>query len=167
MEVQGFTFYNGLAMLAIDVVVLAFLGFYLDQVLPKQYGVAKPWNFLCKKSQGILSQHTSAISEADSEQISYQYFEEVSAQVKRDSYALKVRNLRKVFDNGKVAVSNVSLTMYSGQIFALLGHNGAGKTTTISTLTGLLMPTAGKAELDGIDIFEKQDHLRENLGVCP
>ena len=59
------------------------------------------------------------------------------------------------------------MTMYSGQIFALLGHNGAGKTTTISTLTGLLNPSAGKAELEGVDIFEHQDYLRENLGVCP
>lgn len=59
------------------------------------------------------------------------------------------------------------MTMYSGQIFALLGHNGAGKTTTISTLTGLLEPTEGTAELDNIDIFENQDYLRKNLGVCP
>ncbi len=57
--------------------------------------------------------------------------------------------------------------MYSGQIFALLGHNGAGKTTTISTLTGLLHPTQGQAILDGVDIFEDQTALRENLGVCP
>ena len=54
---------------------------------------------------------------------------------------LKVRGLRKVFDNNKVAVSDAAFTMYSGQIFALLGHNGAGKTTTIGMLTGLLKPT--------------------------
>ena len=34
-------------MLAIDILVLAFFGYYFDQVLPKQYGVARPWNFLC------------------------------------------------------------------------------------------------------------------------
>jgi ATP-binding cassette subfamily A (ABC1) protein 3 len=44
--------------------------------------------------------------------------------------------------------------MYSGQIFALLGHNGAGKTTAISMLTGLIEPTKGNAEVFGIDIFE-------------
>ena len=59
------------------------------------------------------------------------------------------------------------MTMYSGQIFALLGHNGAGKTTTIQTLTGLLEPTQGFAELDGIDILRNQEAFRENLGVCP
>ena len=72
-----------------------------------------------------------------------------------------------VYANGKVAVKDASMTLYSGQIFALLGHNGAGKTTTISTLTGLLEPTSGIAELDGVDIFENQHILRENLGVCP
>jgi ATP-binding cassette, subfamily A (ABC1), member 3 len=50
---------------------------------------------------------------------------------------LKIRELRKEFGD-KVAVNNLSMTMYSGQIFALLGHNGAGKTTTISMLTGLI-----------------------------
>ena len=60
-----------------------------------------------------------------------------------DNLVLKVRNLRKVFQNNKVAVLDASLTMYSGQIFALLGHNGAGKTTLISMLIGLLKPTSG------------------------
>ncbi len=45
------------------------------------------------------------------------------------------------------------MTMYNGQIFALLGHNGAGKTTTLSMLTGLIQPSSGKAEVFGIDIF--------------
>jgi ABC-type multidrug transport system ATPase subunit len=37
----------------------------------------------------------------------------------------------------KVAVNDMNLTMYEGQITALLGHNGAGKTTTMSILTGI------------------------------
>lgn len=59
------------------------------------------------------------------------------------------------------------MTMYNGQIFALLGHNGAGKTTTISMLTGLLEPTAGQADVFGIDIFKNMDTVRNMLGVCP
>ena len=41
-------------------------------------------------------------------------FEDVSAQVKRESYSMSVRGLRKVYDNGKVAVKGASMTMYSG-----------------------------------------------------
>ncbi len=40
-------------------------------------------------------------------------------------------------------MSGLSLTMFEGQITALLGHNGAGKTVTFSMLTGTLRPTEG------------------------
>jgi len=59
------------------------------------------------------------------------------------------------------------MTMYEGQIFVLLGHNGAGKTTVIGMLSGLLLPTSGVGSVLGFDIFQDQDRLRENLGVCP
>ena len=64
-------------------------------------------------------------------------------------------------------MNGTELTMYSGQIFALLGHNGAGKTTTISMLTGLIEPTKGHAEVFGINIFEQMQEVRMMLGVCP
>lgn len=57
--------------------------------------------------------------------------------------------------------------MFSGQIFALLGHNGAGKTTTISMLTGLISSSEGNAMVFGVDMFKEIDTVREQLGVCP
>ncbi len=47
--------------------------------------------------------------------------------------------IRRKKGGRKVAVNNLSLNMYKGQITALLGHNGAGKTTTMSILTGMYM----------------------------
>lgn len=76
--------------------------------------------------------------------------EDVDANLERQVAEKKcviIKNLNKVFPNGKKAVNNLSLTMYSGQIFALLGHNGAGKTTTISILTGLIEATSGLASV--------------------
>lgn len=72
---------------------------------------------------------------------------------------MKVRGLVRKF-GPKTAVAGVNLTMYNGQIFALLGHNGAGKTTTISMLTGLIEPTDGYAEVFGTDIFGNMDEVR-------
>ena len=78
-----------------------------------------------------------------------------------------MRELRKTYANGFTAVKGLNVKMYTGQIFALLGHNGAGKTTLISMLTGLLSPTSGDAEVFGFDIFEDINRVRDFLGVCP
>lgn len=48
---------------------------------------------------------------------------------------IQVRGLTKSFQKF-VAVNNISVNFYEGEITALLGHNGAGKTTTMSMLTG-------------------------------
>ena len=56
---------------------------------------------------------------------------------------MKITDLKKTFSNGFEAVKGLNLKMYTGQIFALLGHNGAGKTTTLSMLTGLLNASSG------------------------
>ena len=66
---------------------------------------------------------------------------------------MKVRGLKKSFGQ-KQAVKGVDLTMYSGQIFALLGHNGAGKTTTLSMLTGLLEANRGRSRSFWLQFFQ-------------
>ena len=62
--------------------------------------------------------------------------------------SIKIKDLNKSFDEMQ-AVKNLSVNIYSDQIFVLLGHNGAGKTTTISMLTGMLEPTSGIIEVCG------------------
>nr|KAG5687864.1 hypothetical protein BaRGS_007558 [Batillaria attramentaria] len=62
-----------------------------------------------------------------------QFFEREPKHLKA---GIKIRTLRKVFDNKKVAVHDLTLNMYEGHISVLLGHNGAGKTTTMFMLTG-------------------------------
>ncbi|MXY57156.1 MAG: ATP-binding cassette domain-containing protein, partial [Gammaproteobacteria bacterium] len=49
------------------------------------------------------------------------------------------------------ALDDVNLTVESGEIYSLLGANGAGKSTTIKLFLGFLEPTAGCAEVDGLD----------------
>ena len=53
------------------------------------------------------------------------------------------KNLRKVYDTGKVAVDNLSIGVGNGDVFGLLGVNGAGKTTTFKMLCGEHLPTSG------------------------
>ena len=65
------------------------------------------------------------------------------------------------------AVKGLTVKMFEGQIFALLGQNGAGKSTTISMLTGLIKKSRGKAICYDIDVFNNIDKIREFMGICP
>jgi ATP-binding cassette subfamily A (ABC1) protein 3 len=103
------------------------------------------------------------------------YFEEADANMKamdRAGQCVSISKLRKEFntpDGVKVAVNDVDLTMYEGQIFVLLGHNGAGKTTTISMMTGLIPATSGSASIFGKAVMDttQMTEIRKHLGVCP
>ncbi|WP_440864428.1 putrescine ABC transporter ATP-binding subunit PotG [Symbiopectobacterium purcellii] len=64
---------------------------------------------------------------------------------------LEVRNLTKSFD-GQAAVDDVSLTIYKGEVFALLGASGCGKSTLLRMLAGFEHPTQGQIVLDGQDL---------------
>ncbi len=100
-------------------------------------------------------------------------YEAAGAQLRQlaaDDRYIKIRELKKEFpspDGMKTAVDGLTMDMYEGQIFALLGHNGAGKTTAISMLTGLLPPTGGSASIAGKDIASDMAGIRHSLGVCP
>ena len=82
---------------------------------------------------------------------------------------LKIRNIVKIFGDGKVAVNGVNLNFYKDEIFALLGHNGAGKTTLISMLTGMYEASNGTAIYEDVNILDSMNMelFREKLGICP
>jgi ABC-2 type transport system ATP-binding protein len=63
------------------------------------------------------------------------------------------------------AVSALTLTIHSGEVFGLLGHNGAGKTTTIRLLNGLLYPLSGSAQVLGKDTVRDGVTIRQQTGV--
>jgi energy-coupling factor transport system ATP-binding protein len=67
---------------------------------------------------------------------------------------LSVEGVAHEYDNGRVALSDVSLTIGAGEFIALIGQNGSGKTTLAKHLNGLLHPTRGVVRLRGADIRE-------------
>lgn len=72
---------------------------------------------------------------------------------------LEIRNLSKSFD-GQWAVDDVSLTIYKGEIFALLGASGCGKSTLLRMLAGFEQPCGGQIVLDGVDLAQVPPYLR-------
>lgn len=79
---------------------------------------------------------------------------------------IEAERLRKSF--GEVtAVDGVTFTARGGEIFGLLGPNGAGKTTTIGCISGLIVPTAGRARVMGHDVAREGVAARRVLGLVP
>jgi len=68
---------------------------------------------------------------------------------------------------GFLAVRDLSLTIQRGEVFGFLGPNGAGKTTTIRMLMGILVPTAGRATIDGLDCHADRTEVKRKVGYLP
>jgi ABC-2 type transport system ATP-binding protein len=80
--------------------------------------------------------------------------------------AVRTEGLVKRYD-GTLAVAGVDLEVGAGEIHGLVGPNGAGKTTTLKMLATLLAPTAGQAEIAGVDVVREPDAVRRVIGYMP
>ena len=160
--------------------------YYLDSVLPQEFGVRRSWyfpvtdlwSFLKKdrKKENIPLQdmddpqfHSSnrfGLNPDEDEDIKNERRLVESGRVDQNAPII-IRKLHKTYDNGKVAVDNLSFHVDQNECFGFLGPNGAGKTTTISILTGLFQPTSGSASVGGFDISEEIDLVHRVIGVCP
>src|SRR5690348_15985279 len=77
---------------------------------------------------------------------------------------LEVRDL--VVHHGQLqALSGISLTVFAGEVYALIGANGAGKSTLLRTIAGLHHPTSGSISYDGRDVTGLRPDKRANAGI--
>lgn len=81
--------------------------------------------------------------------------------------ALQIKNLKKTYSSGVVALKGVSLSVEEGDFFALLGPNGAGKSTLIGIVSGLVNKTEGEVIVNGISIDVDIARAKLNVGVVP
>jgi len=84
------------------------------------------------------------------------------------AHAIALSGLTKTYgDAAKPALDHVDLVIPRGALYGLLGPNGAGKSTLINILAGLVLKTAGKAAIWGIDIDADPRQARAAIGVVP
>ena len=83
---------------------------------------------------------------------------------------ISIQGLTKVYRSlgarrGVLALNNLTLDVYQGEMFAIVGPNGSGKTTTLKILTGLLFPTSGRATLFGRKVADVE--VKRRIGFMP
>lgn len=80
--------------------------------------------------------------------------------------AIKMENISKVFGSLK-ANENVNLTVYEGEVHALLGENGAGKSTLMNMLSGIYTPDGGEIEIYGkkVNFTSPKDSIKMGIGM--
>ncbi len=77
---------------------------------------------------------------------------------------LEVRNLYLQF-GGVVALSNIELSVHTGELLAIIGPNGAGKTSLLNCITGYYRAKSGKIFFNGEDITSMSTHHLTGLGI--
>jgi branched-chain amino acid transport system ATP-binding protein len=89
---------------------------------------------------------------------------EVSGRQANGGPLLEVRDL--VVHHGQLrALSGISLTVYPGEVYALIGANGAGKSTLLRTIAGLHRPTSGSVSYAGADVTGLRPEKRATAGI--
>lgn len=80
-------------------------------------------------------------------------------------YAIKTENLKYVYSEGtpfeKTAINNINLEIEKGVLAGIIGHTGSGKSTLIQHFNGLMKPSSGKIFIDGQDIWENKENIRQ------
>ncbi|XP_018316793.1 ATP-binding cassette sub-family A member 5 [Mycetomoellerius zeteki] len=178
----GIPFGGSLIMMTLDIFLYGYLAYYLDSVIPSEHGTKRPpWfcflpGFWCqKKVQRKYLQVPSSNGESNSFIPGEEANRDVEPVVRemKGREAIRITDLYKSFYKCRQpeikAVNGINLTIYEGQITAILGHNGAGKTTLFNILTGLTAPTSGTALIFGYDVRDSNDMraIRSMTGVCP
>ena len=80
---------------------------------------------------------------------------------------LEIKNLTKIYPNGKKAVSNLSMTVADGDLFGFIGKNGAGKTTTLKACLTIHDFNSGDILLNGMSIKSAPLECKKKMAYVP
>ncbi|TKC51398.1 hypothetical protein EI555_019936 [Monodon monoceros] len=119
------------------------VAWYVESVFPGVYGTPKPWYFFLMPSywRGEPISFTNSVLELGDPQkaLKSKFIQEEPTDLIK---GIEIQHLYKVFYKGRdehMAVKDLTINLYRGQITVLLGHNGAGKTTTCGMLTDMCL----------------------------
>ncbi|RNE97961.1 ABCA1 transporter, partial [Trypanosoma conorhini] len=152
-----------------DFFLYCLIMFYLDAVMPKDWGTTKhPLFFILDPIRWLRGKKGGNCEAGGPDGRAVDGIFENDG-VKEDG-AVRLLGLRKVYRRGGkqfVAVNNLYWSLCEGEISVLLGHNGAGKTTTLNMMTGMVKPDGGDCYVYGFSVRHQLSRVRQEIGFCP
>lgn len=144
------------------------LAWYIERVLPGEYGTPLPFYFPLLPSYWLSSDKVHVKqTEHELNDVNKVGFENEPLNLVP---TIRMNKISKSFRDGfkyKQVVNDLTVNFYDNQITGLLGHNGAGKTTTTFMLSGIYAPSSGSATILGYDIKTQMEKIRTSMGFCP
>uniref|UniRef100_A0AAA9SRL6 ABC transporter domain-containing protein n=1 Tax=Bos taurus TaxID=9913 RepID=A0AAA9SRL6_BOVIN len=166
-----FNFTQVLLMLLLDSVLYGLVAWYVEAIFPGEYGIPKPWYFFLTPSywwrEPTSLRNPVEDLEDPQQALGNKFIQDEPTNLIK---GIEIQHLYKVFYKGRdehVAVKDLTVNLYQGQITVLLGHNGAGKTTTCNILTGLTTPSRGQVFINGYELSKDMLQIRKSMGWCP
>lgn len=126
---SGYSFQDNLSILFVDILLWSVVYWYLNRVIKPDYGQAlPPWflftkNYWCPQRSHLPKSDTTVDQKVAKLEIPYEPVGENMKRQVEEGKTIEIHDLRKKFGE-QAAVDGLSLSMYSGEITALLGHNG-------------------------------------------
>lgn len=170
-------------ILLLDAFIYMFLTWYIQELYPGEFGVARKWYFPFQKSFWFKECQNENVEKKNSifckffkkskkvvESVNFEFktIEAVDSTKISETIGIEIKNLHKIYSRGNNhALKGLTVNFYQNEISAFLGHNGAGKSTTLHLLTGLYKPTLGEALINGLDIKTSMNEIRKSLGFVP
>eukprot|EP00030_Apusomonadida_sp_AF-17_P000548 a175002_751.p1 GENE.a175002_751~~a175002_751.p1 ORF type:complete len:854 (-),score=472.33 a175002_751:20-2533(-) len=165
-----------------DFFFYCFLTWYLDNVIPSQFGVARPFYFFLmpsywtgKVKRRSDDHHFETVDDSGFDDAVRAEFEMAKSDSFPEDAAIRLYNIRKTFVKRSccgmrvsrfTAVNGLSFHVEKNSLFCLLGHNGAGKSTLFNMMTGLFGGDGTGLVFD-YDLHSSMRDIRGIMGVCP
>ncbi|KAF4706397.1 hypothetical protein FOZ62_014853, partial [Perkinsus olseni] len=182
VDYRNYSYAQAVAMNFVASILWWILYYYVDQTNPFQVGFRRPYYFPFQKSYWLecfrdernadfLDDEKEDSDGGEGNAVPREAVDASKEALRKAGKCVEISKLCKNFKGPSgetvAAVKGVSMSMYEGEIFALLGHNGAGKTTTMGAITGFLAPSSGKVSVYGLRVPKDMAAIRRITGVCP
>ncbi|KAK4883871.1 hypothetical protein RN001_000142 [Aquatica leii] len=158
---EGVTVGDVLIMFIIDTILYLLTTLIVEKLIPGPYGIAMNISFSFKSFSKLFYHNKRERIRVGTNKITF-YKVDVAPNL---TVGIRIKNLSKKYGR-TVAISDVTMDIYKGEIITLLGHSGAGKTTLMCIVAGMLSASTGGVYIQDRNLRRVMNRVKVTIGYC-